>query len=217
LKKILQFAPIFLLACHAHGFQVAMIALDAASWVRGRIPTDWQIKVKDGKPDISTCAETDTPCIHLKSVKASFAVERKIRVNPAELSYLSWSWKVTQIPARGDFRRASTDDQAAQMLVAFDDNRVISYIWDTTAPKGTLQSASAIPLVHIFALVCQSGAGEMNRWIRENHNVAADYERAYKRPAPHVKGLRIQINSQHTGSTAESYFGDVAFLSAPRE
>jgi hypothetical protein len=102
------------------------------------------------------------------------------------------------------------------MLVAFEDSRVVSYIWDTTAPKGTLQSASAIPLVHIFALVCQSGAAEINRWIRENHNVAADYERAYRRPAPHVKGLRIQINSQHTGTTAESYFGEVAFLSAPR-
>jgi hypothetical protein len=28
--------------------------------------------------------------------------------------------------------------------------------------------------------------------------------------------LRIQINSQHTGSVAESYFGDVAFRSTPQ-
>jgi hypothetical protein len=31
-----------------------------------------------------------------------------------------------------------------------------------------------------------------------------------------VKGLRIQINSQHTGTMAESYFGDVAFRSTPQ-
>ena len=36
---------------------------------------------------------------------------------------------------------------------------MLTYIWDTNAPKGVMQSASSIPLVHIFAMVCQSGAG----------------------------------------------------------
>ena len=90
------------------------------------------------------------------------------------------------------------------------------YIWDTNAPKGLAQSASSIPLVHVFAVVCQSGAAEANRWIAEKHNIAADYERAFGKPAPHVKGLRLQINSQHTGSVAESYFGEVAFRSTPQ-
>jgi hypothetical protein len=153
----------------------------------------------------------------LKSVKASFAIERAVDVDPSQMPYLSWDWKVTQLPAGGDFRRSSTDDQAAQLLVYFEDRRVISYIWDSNAPIGTLQSASAIPMVHVYAMVCQSGVAQANRWVLENHNVAADYERAYRRPAPRVKGLRIQINSQHTGTVAESFFGEVAFRSTPRE
>ena len=52
---------------------------------------------------------------------------------------------------------------------------------------------------------------ELNQWIEEARNVARDYERAYGRTPPHVKGLRLQINSQHTGTVAESYFGHVAF------
>jgi hypothetical protein len=148
-------------------------------------------------------------------VKASFALERGVDVSPEQTPYLTWSWKVTRLPNGGDFRRASTDDQAAQVLVAFVDRRVITYIWDSTAPKGVMQNSSEIPLVHIFAVVCQSGAAEANRWIDENHNVAADYQRAYGKTAPHVKGLRLQINSQHTGTIAESYFGEVAFRSAP--
>ena len=196
---------------------MAIIALNAEGWSNGRLPAGWQIKVKDGRPDISVCTEPDTPCLRLKSVRASFAVERKVKVNLGQMPYLSWNWKVTQLPAGGDFRRASTDDQAAQVLVGFDDNRVLSYIWDSTAPQGTLQSASNIPLVHIFAKVCQSGPDRLNRWIRETHNVAEDYTRAYKRTAPSVTGLRIQINSQHTGTIAESYFGEVAFRSTPLE
>ena len=101
----------------------------------------------------------------------------------------------------------------AQVLVAFDDKRILTYIWDSSAPKGTVQSASNIPLVHIYAVVCQSGTGEANKWLTESRNVAADYERAYGRTAPRVRGLRLQINSQHTGTTAESYFGEVAFRS----
>jgi hypothetical protein len=132
------------------------------------------------------------------------------------MPFLTWSWKVAQIPPGGDFRKSSTDDQAAQLLVAFADRRIVSYIWDSTAPKGTAQTASFIPLVHVFDFVCESGSADENRWISENRNLAEDYRRAYGKPPSRVKGLRIQINSQHTGATAESYFGDVAFRSSPQ-
>jgi hypothetical protein len=193
-----------------------LVVLNTGRLSAGKIPYDWQIKVNHGRPDVSVCQDGDTPCLHLRSAKASFALERGVNVNPAELPYLAWRWKVTQLPDGGDFRRASTDDQAAQVMVAFADRRIVSYIWDTSAPKGTFLSASSIPLVHVYSLVCQSGAAEMNRWVAESRNVAADYQRAYGKPAPEIKGLRIQINSQHTGSTAESYFGEVAFRSMPQ-
>jgi hypothetical protein len=67
--------------------------------------------------------------------------------------------------------------------------------------------------VHLVAVVCESGEGELNRWIDESRNVAADYEHAFGKPAPHIKGLRLQINTQHTCGRAESYFGHVAFRS----
>jgi len=212
----------FLLVCislvflfQAQSSTAAFIVLNTASWGSGRLPADWQIKMNHGKPEISVCGEAES-CLHLKSVRSSFALEHTVDVNPADMPYLTWRWKVAQLPGGGDFRRASTDDQAAQVLVAFTDRRILTYIWDTSAPKGIMQNASNIPLVHIFAVVCQSGAAEANKWIAESRNVAADYERAYGRPAPRVRGLRLQINSQHTGTTAESYFGEVAFRSVPQ-
>jgi hypothetical protein len=73
---------------------------------------------------------------------------------------------------------------------------------------------SPIPFVHIFTIVCRSGGASLNQWLQETRNVAADYQKAYGKTAPHVKGVRIQINSQHTGTSAESYFGEVAFRNA---
>lgn len=196
---------------------MAFVALNLAPLNPGQIPPGWQIKVSHGRPDVSVCSKEGDPCLHLKSVKASFGLERDVDVDPAQMPFLSWNWKVIETPKGGDFRHASTDDQAAQLLVAFADRRVVSYIWDSTAPKGTAESASFIPMVHVFDIVCESGTPDADRWVAENRNLQADYERAYGKPAPHVKGLRIQINSQHTGTVAESYFGDVAFHSAPQE
>jgi hypothetical protein len=195
---------------------MATVVLNSASLSAGRLPSEWEIKVNHGRPDISVCSDNEGPCVRFKSVKSSFGLERSVDVNTVETPYLTWRWKVTQLPAGGDFRHAGTDDQAAQVLVAFADRKVLTYIWDSSAPKGTTDYASNIPLVHVFAVVCESGGAAANRWLAENRNVVADYEHAYGKPAPRVKGLRIQINSQHTGSVAESYFGEVAFRSSPQ-
>lgn len=203
------------LAFQARTSPLAIIVLNTVNGTVGKPPADWTIKVNRGKPEVSVCAEGEGSCVRLKSVRSSFALERGVDVDVNQTPYLHWKWKVAQLPQGGDFRRSGTDDQAAQLLVAFTDRRVISYIWDSTAPKGTAQTTGFIPLLHVYAVVCQSGAADLNRWISESRNVAADYERAYGKPAPRVKGLRIQINSQHTGTTAESYFGEVAFRSTP--
>ena len=216
LKRLFFICTVFVLIFQARTAQLAFIVLNTASWGVGGPPADWQVKVNHGKPAIAVCAEQDS-CLHLQSSKASFALEHPVNVNLAELPYLTWHWKVTRLPERGDFRHADTDDQAAQVLVAFDDRRVLSYIWDTNAPRGSEQKTNFIPLVHVFAFVCQSGAANANQWMTESRNVAADYQRAYGRPAPRVKGVRLQINSQHTGTVAESYFGQVAFRNMPLE
>lgn len=215
MKTLLSVCAVFLSIYQASSSPLALVVLNPATFSEGHPPTDWQVKVNHGHPEYSACVDPAGPCLHLKSVSSSFGLERKVDVQPGEFPYLTWRWKVTQLPYGGDFRRPAADDQAAQVLVAFEDNRVLTYIWDSSAPKGTAEPASSYPFLHIFAVVCESGRAEADRWIAESRNVAADFERAFARPAPRIKGLRLQINSQHTGTVAESYFGDVAFRNTP--
>jgi hypothetical protein len=194
----------------------AFVVLDAgkasaAKTATGQIPTGWQLKVNAGQSDITQGDQSDNAALHFRSAGSSYGLERAVDIDPSQAPYLTWRWKVTQLPKGGDFRHRSTDDQAAQVIVAFADHRIISYIWDSTAPEGTMENASSIPLVHIYAIVCRSGGADLNRWLQETRDVAADYEKAFGKSAPRVKGVRLQINSQHTGSSAESYFGDVVF------
>jgi hypothetical protein len=193
---------------------MALVILNATSAPAGRLPDGWQLKVNRGTPDITLIGEPQGQVLRFNSRKSSFALERGVDVDITQFPVLTWTWKVSELPSGGDFRHSGTDDQAAQVLVAFSDRRILSYIWDSSAPKGSRQSASSIPLVRISALVCRSGREELNQWLPESHNLVEDYQKAFDRPPARVKGIRLQINSQHTGSSAESYFGDVTFRSA---
>jgi hypothetical protein len=216
LKRFSVLGILFAFVLLAYSAPLAFVALSPASLNSGKLPVDWQIKVNHGRPDVSVCANSDVNCVHLKSDKASFGLERSVDVDPAQMPFLAWTWKVKQLPQGGDFRHTTTDDQAAQVLVAFADRKVISYIWDTSAPKGTAVNTSFLPMVHVYDVVCESGSSQIDQWLAEARNVAEDYRRAYDKPAPHIHGIRIQINSQHTGTVAESYFGEVAFRNTPK-
>ena len=53
--------------------------------------------------------------LRFKSRKSSFALERGVDVDLNQYPVLSWTWKVSELPAGGDFRYLHTDDQAAQV------------------------------------------------------------------------------------------------------
>ena len=89
-------------------------------------------------------------------------------------------------------------------------SRIIGYIWDSTAPVGTIVPTQKVPTVTF--VVVRSGEAELGRWLTETRNVYDDYKRIYgTEPAESVGGVAISINSQNTRSRAESYVGEILF------
>jgi hypothetical protein len=166
------------------------------------IATGWQVKVKDGKPICGIIEDEGVKAFEMKSYSSSFSVQRKINVNIGEYPYISWRWKAIDLPKGGDFRKSGTDDQAAQVFVAFPGRKSISYIWDTTAPVGSV-GAFSIPLVmEVKIIVVTSGGADIGKWLTVTRNVYEDYKRLYGEEPPPAEGIRFQINSQHTKTTA---------------
>ena len=166
LKTFVLFCVISAFVFQAISSPLALVVLNTAGWGSGQPPADWQVKVNHGRPDFSVCTDQAGPCLHLKSVHASFGLERKVDVAPSQMPYLTWHWKVTQLPSGGDFRHTTTDDQAAQVLVAFDDSRIITYIWDSSAPKGTATTGQLHSFSCIFSRWSVNRAGaDANQWV----------------------------------------------------
>ncbi len=190
----------------------SVVIADFSSGINAKgVPKGWQVKEKSGKADFAVIKDGGTHALRLRSAKTSFSIQKEVKIDLKQFPILTWKWKITDLPAGGDFRKSGTDDQAAQLFLAFSKTQAIVYIWDTTAPQGVIGNASAPFFMTIKAVVVRSGPSETGKWITEQRNVYEDYKKFFGSEPPQVNGVRLQINSQHTGTAAESFFADVVF------
>jgi hypothetical protein len=205
---------IFLLVLAAPGLGAEdrfVVADFSSAAIGSAIPAGWELKEKSGKADFAIVRDGEVAAARFRSNNTSFSLQKEVKVDLKQFPILTWKWKVTKLPVGGDFRKSATDDQAAQLFVAFTKTKSIVYIWDTSAPKGTMEDTTPVPFLHVKVVVVRSGPAGMGKWISESRNVYEDYKKLFGEEPPPVSGMRLQINSQHTGTSAESYFADVAF------
>ncbi|MCM8528223.1 MAG: DUF3047 domain-containing protein [Lentisphaeraceae bacterium] len=175
----------------------------------------WTKKVKTGKADVKVVKDADlkTNVLNLKSDEASYYYQKSLEdKNFEKHDIVSWKWKVRQNPKGGDVRKGSTDDQAIQVLLAFEGKYIISYIWDPTAPVGHSKDSSIPFLVAQKILVLESGDKNLDKWVDIRRNYKEDFKKLYKKDAPKLVGVAVQINSQHTDSKCESFLSPITFL-----
>src|SRR2546426_2023869 len=155
--------------------------------------------------------------LHLRSKIESSAVRKDIKskVNLKETPILEWRWKVVALPKNGDCRKKSADDQAAQLYVIWPRfpeavrSQIIGYIWDTTAPAGSIVKSEKTSTVTY--VVMRSGTADLGKWITERRNVVEDYKKIYGGQPDSPGFVSIAIDSDDTTSFAESVFGSILF------
>lgn len=204
---------------------LAVLILPGAAWAEDRIviadfssgvdakgiPAGWQLKERSGKAEFAVVKDGGLHALHLKSSNTSFSIQKEINVDVRKYPILSWTWKVTKLPAGGDFRKSKTDDQAAQLFIGFTTTKAIVYVWDTTAPQGLMGDAVGVWPMNIKVVVVRSGPADIGKWLNETRNVYEDYKKLFGDEPPPAQGVRLQINSQHTETPAEGWFADVVF------
>lgn len=205
------------------GAQPGVVLVDF-SQEQGAVPRGWELSEKEGKADLALINDGDGGgrVLRLRSRSSSFALQTEINVDLTQTPILEWQWKVTVLPEGGDFRVNARDDQAAQLYVMFSPDllrtEVIAYIWDSTAPSGTTGEPtfpSIYPVLRIRAVVVESGEANRGKWVTVTRNVVEDYKKLFGGDVDRLSGIRIQINSQHTKSQAESYWRYVKVKEQP--
>ena len=190
------------------------------------IPGDWKAQNWGrGANDFEIVADNGQPVLHLKSKGDSSTISRDLRgqgqFNLRETPVLEWSWKVITLPTGGNACQKSTDDEAAQVYVAWlrfpqtVRSLIIGYIWDSTAQVGTICKSQKTGTVTYIVL--RSGDGELGKWITERRNVVEDFRKIYGEVPDNPTELSLSIDSDDTASSAESFIGRIVFTRPSRE
>ena len=182
------------------------------------IPLGWELRENTGKADFKVECETSNCYLRLNSANTSWTLVKPMEFDIREYPILTWRWKVAELPQGGDVRKKETDDQAGQLYIQFlrfpeqIRSQIIGYVWDATAPKGTiLDSPSANP-PPTKIVVLESGEEKLGQWVTEKRNVYEDYKSFFgDEVPPKLKRISLFINTQHTKSSAECYFDDIVF------
>jgi hypothetical protein len=132
-------------------------------------------------------------------------VRRKVRIEPADLGSLRFSWKVPELIADADMALRDTDDSPVRVMLAFEGDR------SRLSPRDAMLSelmrtvtGEEMPYATLMYVWCnkragrhgdrqpeddphpQAGAGvrpgKLNRWLDYERDIRADYERAFGEP-----------------------------------
>jgi hypothetical protein len=199
-------------SAEAYDLPAQVAGFDGAIDKKG-VPRSWTLRTRIGKADVAVVPDSEGRILHIKCIESSFSLERELMIDTDDFRYVSWTWKAVRLPQLGDIRRKERNDQALQLLVAFDNNRVLSYVWDSNAPEGTVADESIGWPVNlaIRVIVVKSGPEDTGKWITHTRNIYNDYRNYFNEPPPPIKGVRIQSNTQYTKDTAEGFVRTIVF------
>ena len=182
------------------------------------VPPEWA-KQGWGNPayDFTVVEADGQRALHLKSAGDSSNINKELRgtVRLADTPILEWTWKVVALPKGADARRAETDDEAAQFYVVWPRfpqavrSQIIGYIWDTTAPAGSIFKSKKSGTVTY--VVVRSGPKDLGKWVTERRNVREDFKRIYGEEPEDPGGVSIGIDSDDVKGTAEAFVGRIQF------
>lgn len=202
-----------------------------------RLPADWEpllFKKINRHTGYELTAENGVSVIRAESNAAASGLIRKIRIDPEAFPLMQWRWKITGVYKKGDVYKKDGDDYPARIYIAFeyDARRVgflervkfgaakaiygeyppvaaINYIWGSRAPVGTIVPNPYVDRVKM--IVVESGESKSNTWVTEERNIYQDFLDIYGEAPPMISGVAIMTDSDNTGESAVSYYGDIIF------
>jgi len=163
----------------------------------------WQNLAFFKKPtDYQVCHEGTNWYLRAMADKSCSACSRKLDLAPPARLRLRWRWRIASVAANGSERELSRFDHAARVIVAFDTfvgpPRTLNYLWANVEPVGTILQHPRSSRAEL--IVVESGNGKAGKWIAEERDVTADWEKAFPgKPMPKVVGVGVMTDGDSLG------------------
>jgi hypothetical protein len=192
----------------------------------GKAATRFHYDRKDGR---------DALAVHASS--SASMLRNKVRLEPADLAALRFSWKVPQLIEGADLALREADDSPVRVVLFFEGDRsrfsgrdallaelvrtvtgeempyaTLMYVWCNRREPGTVVASPRTGRVQ--TIVVESGTRRLDQWVDYERDIRADYQRAFGEPPGALVGIGIMSDSDNTRSTLQAWYGPLRLQGA---
>lgn len=187
----------------------------------GKTETRFRYARKDGRDAMAVQASSSASMLR-----------SKVRIEPADLAGVRFSWKVPQLIAGADLATREADDSPVRIVLFFEGDRsrfsqrdamtaelvravtgeempyaTLMYVWCNQREPGTVINSPRTTRVR--TMVVESGTRNLNQWLDYERDIRADYQRAFGEAPGALLGIGIMTDSDNTRSNAQAWYGPV--------
>ena len=183
---------------------------DFSRFKAGTFPDGWKARGGDGSK-VYTVKANQESYLEAQAINSAVAIAKKFEYDLKEYPFLSWQWRVIELPRGGDERYKKTGDSAAAIYVIFPglirpDN--IKYVWSASLSIGKTAESPYSSKTKIVVLRNQSSP--RGAWVSEKVNVYEDYKRLFGCPPKHVKAIGLMSDSDNTETSAQADYKGIS-------
>ncbi len=177
--------------------------------------------------------------LNARAAASATGLRCAVRIDPARLGQLQFSWRVREVSALANVAEAQLDDCPARLIVAFDGDHTrlplrerlffeqvelftgqrlpyatLMYVWD-----GGRHAVESVHRNHrssrIQYLTVESGAQRAGRWLHYRRDLVADYRRVYGEAPGQVVSVGVLTDADALKLQLEAWYGDITLAPLP--
>lgn len=162
-------------------------------------------------------------------------LRQKLRVEPADLHQLRFSWKVPALIEAADLTQRDLGDSPVRIVLAFEGDRskfsarnamlselahaltgeplpyaTLMYVWCNDREPGSVIINPRTD--RIRKLVMESGSRNLGHWLDYERDIRADFEKAFGEAPGALLAVGIMTDSDNTQSTTQAWYGPVKLV-----
>ena len=208
--------PWALASCEAPG---------AGTWstyrLPGKKPSEFNYQLVDGRAAMAATAKASASMLR-----------RTVRVEPADLGSVKFSWKLPGLIQYADLAVKEFDDSPVRVVLAFEGDRskfsnknamlselallltgdelpyaTLMYVWCNACEANSIILNPRTDRIRKLPL--ESGPAKLNRWLDYERDVRSDFEKAFGEAPGALVSVSIMTDSDNTASLAKAWYGPV--------
>lgn len=177
--------------------------------------------------------------VRAQSDRAMSVMRKALRVEPADLGSVHFSWLTQGELSQADMAVRDGDDAVLRVVLTFEGDRSrfslrnqmlselamsltgeplpyasLMYVWCNTRQTGEIITNPRTD--RIRKLVVESGSANLGKWLDYKRDIRADYIRTFGEEPGALVGMALMTDTDNTQSKATAWYGPISFTPANR-